>query len=350
MKDTKLIIGKKNTGKTRKFLFEEVNKAIENKENLCIFSARDEYYNEFSEKLINNGYNTLLLNLSDPSKSNGFNPLLVPYKLYKEGKTDISITMVNEIGLNIFKEENPYADPFWANMSANYFTGLVLLLFKEGNLDEINIGSVQVMMSQSEDKLNDSTYLASYLEKLDVTNIIYTLLSPTVFAPYETRASIVSSARQKLNKYILREQMLNLLNTNDIDLSNLDNKTAIIIIGESKSNDIANILLDQLMKMNLCYTYILDSFSELKYLENFKDLLKDATYNANKVFVSIYNESQLKENYGKYILDYFDECINANETIENKDAKFTKKKNVNYPHLEMKKHSYINLKMIVDNK
>ena len=44
MLDTNLIIGKKNTGKTRYILFNEVKKAINNGDNLCIFNTRDEYY------------------------------------------------------------------------------------------------------------------------------------------------------------------------------------------------------------------------------------------------------------------------------------------------------------------
>ena len=60
MKDTNLIIGKKNTGKTT-LLFQEVEYAIENNDNLLIYDDRDEYYKTFSKKLKENNYNVLTL-------------------------------------------------------------------------------------------------------------------------------------------------------------------------------------------------------------------------------------------------------------------------------------------------
>jgi predicted ATP-dependent endonuclease of OLD family len=97
MKDTNIIIGKKNTGKTKYYLFDEVKDAIKNGDNLCIFDTRDEYFRTFSNELKNNGYNVLTLNLNDPARSNGYNPLQVPYELYKEGKKDKAIELVNNL-------------------------------------------------------------------------------------------------------------------------------------------------------------------------------------------------------------------------------------------------------------
>ena len=57
MKDTNIVIGKKNTGKTSCYLFNEVKDAINNGENLCIYDTRDEYFKTFSSELKNNDYN-----------------------------------------------------------------------------------------------------------------------------------------------------------------------------------------------------------------------------------------------------------------------------------------------------
>ena len=181
MKDTNLIIGKKNTGKTQNILFNELLKSIDNNENLCIFNTRDEYFRTFSKKLKENNYNVLTLNLSDTTKSNGYNPLQLPYLLYKEGKLDLAVSMINTLALEIFKDERNNADPFWENMASNYFTGLVLILFNEGSESEINLGSIQVMMSQGEEQFDKITYLKKYLDNIEVTSVIYSLLSPVAF-------------------------------------------------------------------------------------------------------------------------------------------------------------------------
>ena len=44
-----------------------------------------------------NGYKTYLINYKDALNSNGFNPLIVPYKLYKSGNKDLAIDEINNI-------------------------------------------------------------------------------------------------------------------------------------------------------------------------------------------------------------------------------------------------------------
>lgn len=343
MLDTNLIIGKKNTGKTRYILFNEVKKAINNGENLCIFNTRDEYFKTFSKELLDNNYNVITLNLNDTTKSNGYNPLLLPYKLYQKNNFDECNDLINKIGLEIFKDDNPNVDPFWMNMAANYFVGLVLILFKEGNIDNINLGSIQVMMNKGEEKIGDKTYLQTYLEKLDINDSIYTMLSGIVFAPYETKGSIISVAKQNLNLYMLREQLLNLLCTNEIDFSCINNKTAIIIIAD-KTKDLVNIFIDQLISSNSKFTYILDNFDSLNVILNFNDLIDNASYNNNKVYASIHSKDIILDKYGKYILDKFDNIIDLNS--DNNTIKMYNKIDLgeddNYPVLDMKKHEYLN--------
>lgn len=343
MKDTNLIIGKKNTGKTRYILFNELEKSLKNNENLCIFNTRDEYFKTFNQKLMDNNYKVYTINLNDVTKSNGYNPLLLPYKLYKENKIDECNDLINNIGLEIFKEDNPNVDPFWTNMASNYFVGLVLILFKEGNIDNINLGSIQVMMGLGEEKNNDKTYLQTYLEKLDIKDNIYTMLSGIVFAPYETKGSIISVAKQNLNLYLMKEQLINLLCTNEIDLSDIDNKCAFIIIAD-KYKDLVNIFIDQLISINKTFTYILDNLDSLKAILNLNNLLDNASYNHNKVIASVHSKDIILDKYGKYILDKFDNIIDLNE--DNNIIKMYNKVNIgecdNYPSIEMKKHEYLN--------
>lgn len=352
MKDTNIIIGKKNTGKTKFYLFNEVKDGIKNGDNLCIFDTRDEYFRTFSNELKNNGYNVLTLNLNDPAKSNGYNPLQVPYELYKEGKRDKAIELVNNLALEIFKEDNQNADPFWQNMASSYFTGLVLILFEDAKPEEVNLGSVQVMMTQGEAKFEDITYLKKYLNGVDATDTIYTMLSPIVFAPIDTKGSIIAVCKQKLNVYMYREELLNLLNTNDINIRNLTGKTAIIVIA-GKTTDLVNIFIDQLVSVsNMSFTYILDNLDSLRVVLSLNDLLDNATYNKNRICVSIHNEEQFKDLYGKYIMDKFENIIDLNDSMKYSTMPILSNigNDSDYPLLTMNKHEYINFKKLVEEK
>ncbi len=350
MKDTNIIIGKKNTGKTKYYLFNAVNDAIKNGDNLCIYNTRDEYFRTFSNKLKNNGYNVLTLNLNEPIKSNGYNPLQVPYELYKEGKKDKAVELVNTLAHEIFKSDIQNSDPFWENMASDYFTGLTLILFREDKPQEINLGSIQIMITQSETKFEDITYLKKYLNGICATDIVYTLLSPIVFAPVDTKGSIIAVCKQCLNTYMYREELLCLLNTNDINLRNLKEKTAIIIIA-NKTTDLVNIFIDQLIEIsNISFNYILDNLDALRVIVNLNNLLDNATYNKNKVVVSVHNEEQLKDIYGKYILDKFENIITLNDKTITKIKDIGIGNDSDYPTLSMNKCEYINFIRLVDKK
>ena len=346
MKEKRLIAGKKNSGKTQGILFNEVKKAITNNENLCIYDSKVEYYKTFSNELRQNGYNLLVINLAEPEKSNGFNPLLAPYLLYKQGQIDKSLSMVYDLALEIFKEEGSY-DPFWENMASNYFVGLTTILFKEANLEQVNLGSIQVMMCQGEEKYEDITYLKKYLDNVDVTSTIYSLLSPIVFAPNDTKGSIISVAKQKLNSYIFREQLFNMLNTNEINLIELNSKCAIFIIGKDEVNDITNIFIDQLSQFkNIEFTYILDNLDNLRKIIKLESLINGKL---NKVYVSVRNIDRFKEKYGKYILDNFDTIIDLDNNKVDVEFIFIGNDDI-YPTVLMNKHNYMNFKELIENR
>ena len=218
--------------------------------------------------------------------------------------------------------------------------------------EEINLGSIQVMMNQGEAKFEDATYLKKYLNGINVTDSIYTMLSPIVFAPADTKGSIIAVCKQKLNVYMYREELLNLLNTNDINVRKLNSKIAIIVIA-GKTTDLVNIFIDQLVSVsNMAFTYILDNLDSLRKILSLNDLLDNATYNHNKVFVAIHNEEQFKDLYGKYIIDKFENIIDLNDGMKaiSFDRNVELGNDSDYPLLSINRHEYIDFKKVVEEK
>ena len=340
----KLIIGKTDTGKTRGILFKDTIKSIETNENLLFLDNKQEYYRTFAKTLKEKDYNVLVLNLKDTTKSNGYNPLYLPYKLYKQGDIDTSIELVEKLALEIFKSDSLTADPFWENSASSYFTAMVLTLFKEGKLEEINIGSVGMMINQSSIKVGDTTLFNKYLETLDPFDKIYVSASTTAFAPNETKASILSVIKDKITFYLMKESLLNMLSTNEIKLDELKNKTAIFIIGkEGLSNSLANIFIDQLINIildnNIKFSFYLDNFESYSRILEFNNLLEMATINELNVYVAIKSMEELENKYGKHITTRFNEVIKnvvVDELMDVLDYNI-------YPVLELKKHNYFNL-------
>ena len=339
---TNLIIGKINSGKTRGILFGELKKSITNKENLFILDEKEEYYKTFKKELDDNGYKVYVLNLKDTSKSNSFNPLMVPYNYYKNGNIDKTIESITELGLEIFKTDNSNIDPFWENSSADYFTALTLILFKEASIKEINLGSIQTMLSLGSNEIEDTIIIKKYFDNLDITDIIYKSGSGIVYAPNDTRESIVSVMKQKLNTYCLREQLLNNLCGNDIDLMNIESKTAIFVINKLGLNNISNIMINQLVNNNIEMTYYLDNIDNMPLILELKNMLD----NKLKVYVATRNKEEFMNKYGKTIIDCFENIIEDKNITEYNDIG-----NYNeYPTSTNNKVEYFNILEYVTNK
>ena len=339
MKNTNLIIGEVNTYKTTGVMFKEVINSIKNGENLLILDNKNEYFGTFENELDNNNYNILVFNLDNPYKSNSFNPLLVPYKYYKEGNKDKAVEMIKEIGLEIFKADNHYSDPFWENSAADYFMALVLILFKEGKEEEINLGSIQVMVSKSDN-------ITKYFDSLDVLDSIYIAGSTTVYAPVETRGSIISVMKQKLNDFCVREMLFNNLLGNDIDLANIKDKTAIFIVCNEKINKLGNILIDELVNVsidkNIKFTFFLDGLCDVPVLLELNKILNKKM----NLFVTVRSLEELEDKYGKYIKNKFENCFSSKDVVD-KDKLIEVGNSKDYPESKVNKGVYFNVEEII---
>ena len=92
-----IVNGDISSGKTTNVMFPLVEEVIENSESLFIIDSKEEYLNKYYENLKENNYNIIILNLRDMVKSEGWNPLEYPYKLYKNGNVDESLDYINNV-------------------------------------------------------------------------------------------------------------------------------------------------------------------------------------------------------------------------------------------------------------
>lgn len=303
------IIGKSKTGKTRNVLFNEMNEQIKNNNNLVIYDENLEYYNNFGEELKNNGYTLRVINFKEPIKSNGWDPIEYVNYLYNIGRVDKAIELIQNMGSQLFYTNQ--VDPYWSNVAASYFTGLVLILIKiaKENKDDsvINFCSLLSLMNDGEKKFGDNTYLMEYLKHIDSMDPIYISLSPIVFAPVETRGSILSVVRQKLNLYFTRPGLVKSFTNNGFKVSELNEleKSAVFIVGYKPHNLLTNILLEQILDVvdscNKEMTFILDGMDNLPTIDFIGDMIDMANRGKMMFISSIRSKGALSEKYKSLI-------------------------------------------------
>lgn len=320
--NTTLIVGKNKTGKTRKIIFKDLEEKIKNKENLYILDNNKEYYNHFYKELKDNDYVIQVVNFKEPTKSDGWNPLSYPAYLRNEGKLDESVEVLESMANEIFYQEKE-EDPFWRLMSQNLFVGLSLLLYRIGEkVDDKHLyefPTLMLLLKIGEEKYKDSTVLKKYLESLDPTDPIYISLSPIVFAPTETKGSILSVFKTKINLYLLREELVKSFTNNSYSEAKIPNTSfknhAIFIIGNDSLNRLTNIVIEnsfrEALKNSRKSTFIIDEFDKLPKMLEINTMINKANRNNIDLYLTATTMDNIIDKYGK--LD------NIQQTIETKD-------------------------------
>lgn len=365
-----IVEGDVASGKTTNVLFPIVENAIDKKESLFILDSREEYLNRYYDKLKANNYNTIIINLRDVDKSEGWNPLEYPYNLFKNGNEDKAQEYLEKIGKTIFYESSN-ADPFWAITASDFFTGVTLGLFEDGKEDEVNLNSVNYMFNGIDKKFGASDYITEYFKAKGVTSKSYIFASTTFLAPRDTKGSILSVARQKLRLFVSREKLSQLMSKTTFSFEDVTNKpTAIIFIAKDENktlNSLATMFIEQLyailvdLKTKNKFNLVLDNFDIIEKCNDLVDILSSCTARNIKTYIATRSVSELANIYSSYMPKLCDLVSIGNADIRvviNNVEKTTEKEfetitltesNVEYPKLNTNGVKLFDLDKLVKN-
>lgn len=311
-----LVIGATGSGKTQTVILPQVHSLAKARESMIITDPKGEIYEKTSNMLRARGYQILLLNFRDPQNGNAWNPMSLPYKMYKSGQQDKAIELLDDLALNIlYDDSNKNADPFWEKTSADYFSGVALGLFEDAKPEEININSISLATTVGEEKFGGSTYIKEYFAGKDPASAAAINASSTIMAPTETKGSILSVFKQKVKLFASRDNLSEMLSYSDIDLESIGERpTAVFIViqDEKKTyHSLVTILLKQIYetlisvaqrhggKLPVRTNFLLDEFANMPPLKDVTTMITAARSRAIRFTMIIQNFAQLDSVYGK---------------------------------------------------
>ena len=309
-----LVVGATASGKTTAVVDPLVQNLAKAGESIIITDPKGELYRNHYEMLKARGYNIIVLNFRDANMGNAWNPLALPYRLYKEGNADKAIELLEDVALNILHNEKT-DDPFWQSSAADYFSGLALGLFEDGEEDEVHLNSINYMSTAGEERFASSNYIKEYFQLKGETSSPYIFASNTITAPNETKGSILSVFRQKIRIFSTKEQLSEMLSYSDFEMRDIGTKkTAVfMIIHDEKTtyHALATIFIKQ------CYetlidvaqksggtlpfrtNFILDEFANMPPLKDVTAMVTAARSRKIRFTFIIQNFAQLNEVYGR---------------------------------------------------
>lgn len=348
MKNTNLILGSVGSGKTRGVMFDTLETLIQNDKNLFIIDNKEEYYPRFQKELAERGYQVKVINFLDTSMSNGWNLLRYPYELYQSKNIDVALSVLRGIAMTLCKN-NSELDSFWENTAADFFMALVLILFKEGQESEIHFYSLaQLLIFLDVDTKEHILKMREYLQKLDVNDPIYRLASSTVFSPIETRSGILSTLKTLLSSYLGFPGVMNVLSSNDLDISKLEGKVAIFFMSHGEKKKMENLLLEQLLmyikKNHVPFVFAFDNLNKVPTIPFIEEFTEYARQNQTFTYFITNHIEELKSKYPQYTFDNMEEVIDCDslEYLEIDEQEYQ----ADYPSLEMKGYSKFDVSKI----
>lgn len=311
-----IVIGSTGAGKTQTTVLPMVNLLAKHDESMIITDPKGEIYEQTANYLKSLGYNIVLLNFRDPQQGNTWNPMYLPYSLYQEGNIDKSVELLEDLAANILHDPQAKGqDPFWENTSADYFAGLACALFEDAKPEEINLNSISLMTTIGEEKLANTTYIKDYFSYKDPSGTAYTKASSTLMAPSETKGSILSVFKQKIQLFASRANLSEMLANNDFDMRDIGRKkTAVfIVIQDEKTtyHSLVTIFLKQCYETLISVAqesggklphrtnFILDEFANMPPLKDVTTMVTAARSRNMRFTFIIQNFAQLYEVYGK---------------------------------------------------
>lgn len=320
-------IGKTGRGKSQAVTLPFCRDVLR-KESAIILDPKNEIYQKLHQ-YIPSSCQVFRVDLRDPRRSpNGWNPLILPYKLYHSNDPsdrDRATDMIAELWTGVYPPDSQ-PDRFWTESSANFAKGLTYALFElaDNNAAIVNLDSVAIMMEQAETRIGGSTAIKELYDMLPEGSIARRNLATYVTAPNDTRASIHSVAVSGLEIFSRSQGLMQMMADDSMDIDFTRRFVLFICVADESENyhGLAGLLVSQLAQQLVCkaqelggrlpvrVNIVLEELGSVgKTIPNLPNLLAAGRSRNIRMLLVLQSEDQLVDIYGKAKAEAIRSCI-----------------------------------------
>ncbi len=310
-KDTHtLIFGATGSKKTRLFCMPMLNIFAGAGESFIATDPKGELYAKTSGYAKSKGYNIVTINFRDLAKGDMWNPLSVPYQLYKSGRTDEATAMLNDFVATIAEPHVKNSkDVYWPEAASSLALANLLLLMECGRPEEINMTSLARLSSQDvESKLR---VLSDDMSDSSLCAINY---KGVLTAPENTLRCIYSTLFSMVRIFVAQKNLATKLAGNTIDMRSFGKqKTAVyIIVPDEKTTyhflvttfikQVYETLIDEAQRMPdkrlpVRVNFVLDEFCNIPKIPDMPSMISAARSRNMRFYLIAQSYHQLKSKY-----------------------------------------------------
>jgi len=308
-----LIIGSTGSGKTQTEIIPMIFNLGYAGESMIINDTKGELYCYTADFLKKQNYNIRIINLRDAFASDGWNPLHLPYKYYKNGNIDLAGDMIENFSKSLCKNLSS-KDMYWEKSATAVLSALCYALIEDcKSEDEVNLYSLYNLLVEHGSKTIDRfNSLDLYFQQKPMGSLAKMSYATGSFAKGETRATLFSVLATTI-KMFSDTGIANLTSRTDFELDTIGKKkTAVfLIIPDEKESrhELASLFIEQCYqalvntaqslpsgKMPIRINFILDEFANMPIIPMSNKITVSRSRNIRFVLV-IQDFDQLKEKY-----------------------------------------------------
>ena len=312
--DHTLIIGSTGSGKTICEIVPLIYNLGYAGESMVINDVKGELYSHTADFLEKQGYKIKIINLRDALSSDGWNPLHLPYKYYKEGNIDLAGDLIENFAKSLTKNLSS-KDMYWEKSATAVLTALCYAIIEDAPKEEqVHLYSIYNMLVEHGAKTIDRfNSLDLYFQQKPFGNLAKMSYATGSFAKGETRATLFSVLATVV-KIFSDTGIANLTSRTDFELDDIGKeKTAVfLIIPDEKESrhELASLFIDQCYqslvnsaqslpngKIPIRVNFILDEFANMPPITCISNKITVSRSRNIRFYLVIQDFDQLKEKY-----------------------------------------------------
>lgn len=309
-----LIIGSTGSGKTICEIMPLIFNLGYSEESMIINDVKGELYSNTSSFLKEQGYKINVVNLRNALSSDGWNPLHLPYKYFKEGNIDLAGDMIENFAKSLTKNLSS-KDMYWEKSATAVLTALCYALIEDANSEEeVNLYSLYNLLVEHGSKTIDRfNSLDLYFQQKPIGSLSKMAYATGSFAKGETRATLFSVLATTI-KIFSDTGIANLTSRTDFELDSIGKEkiAVFLIIPDEKESrhELASLFVDQCYqslintaqlyesgKMPIRVNFILDEFANMPPITSISNKITVSRSRNIRFYLVIQDFAQLKEKY-----------------------------------------------------
>ena len=267
---------------------------------------KGELYDKTAGYLKSQGYDIKVLNLVNPSNSDGYNPLM-------HISSEIDVDVVANTIVKGQKSESGSSDPYWDDMAEMLLKALIYYLMAMRPEEEQNLASCSELVRAANTN-GGSNLLTELMNQLPYDHPARMNYKSIEIAPEKTYGSILSSLQSKLGKFDSKE-IAEVTSTDTINFDDIGSKkTAVYVISSDthKAYDfLLTIFFSQMIqqlynfadenggRLKVPTYFILDEFANIGQIPDFDKKISTSRSRGISFSVILQNLDQLEAVYEK---------------------------------------------------